>query len=46
LAPGSFEMEPLTENGNTIKLNTNGNTLFEIKKGNKSLINIGNNYYL
>ena len=46
LAPGSFEMEPLTENGNTIKLNTNGDTLFEIKKGNKSLINIGNNYYL
>lgn len=46
LAPGSFEMEPLTENGNTIKLNTNGDTLFEIKKGNKSLINIGSNYYL
>lgn len=46
LAPGSFEMEPLTENGNTIKLNTNGNTLFDIKKGNKSLINIGSNYYL
>lgn len=46
LAPGSFEMEPLTEDGNTIKLNTNGNTLFEIKKGNKPLINIGSNYYL